>query len=114
MFRSAVTRGALQLTKSSKNVPFKFTQAAFASRNFSTILEGREVAEDTRYIRNLEAQKKAEMRANIERILALEEGHEEKKVLTELLGMFDLCVFFYWNIIVNMISLIMLAWMLTK
>ena len=85
-FRSTVARGAVQLTKISRNAPMKFTQAAFASRNFSTILEGRETAEETRYIRNLEAQKRAEMRANIERILALEDHAEEKKNLQNLLG----------------------------
>ena len=55
-------------------------------RSFSSVLETREIGEEARYIRTQEAQKQAEIRANIERILALEEGHSEKAELVQLLG----------------------------
>ena len=88
LFRKVLARGAVQLAKNSKNAPMKLAPCVASQRSLSSILEGRETAEETRYIRNLEAAKKAEIRANIERILALEDGHEEKAGLVELLGNF--------------------------
>lgn len=55
------------------------------SRPMSTILEGKERAEEARYIKQIEAAREAEIRKNLERILALEAGHEEKQELVELL-----------------------------
>jgi len=52
----------------------------------STILEGKERAEETRYIKQVEAAREAEIRKNLERIMALEAGHEEKQELVELLS----------------------------
>lgn len=52
----------------------------------STILEGKERAEESRYIKQVEAQREAEIRKNLERIMALEAGHEEKQELVELLS----------------------------
>ncbi len=57
-----------------------------ASRAFSSILEKKELAEETKFIRSLEAKKQAEVRANLERILALEDHHEEKQELVKILG----------------------------
>lgn len=59
-----------------------------ASRSMSTILEGKERAEETRYIKQVEAAREAEIRKNLERIMALEAGHEEKQELVELLCTF--------------------------
>jgi len=57
-----------------------------AVRLFSTLLEGKERSDEARYIRNLEAQRQAEIRAKLEQILALEDGHHEKAALEGLLG----------------------------
>jgi hypothetical protein len=57
-----------------------------ATRAFSSILEKKELAEETKYIRSIEARKQAEIRENLERILALEDHHDEKKELVNLLG----------------------------
>jgi hypothetical protein len=56
------------------------------SRPMSTILENKERAEETRYIKAVETAREAEMRKNLERILALEASHEEKQELVELLS----------------------------
>lgn len=53
---------------------------------FSTLLEKKEAGEETRFIKQLEAQREAEIRQNLERIMALEHDHEEKQKLVELLG----------------------------
>lgn len=57
----------------------------FAPR-FSTLLDKKEGAEEARYIRDIENRRKEEIRANVERILAMEDSHEEKQELVELLG----------------------------
>jgi len=54
-------------------------------RLFSTLLEGKERSDEARYIRNLEAQRQAEIRAKVEQILALEDGHHEREALEDLL-----------------------------
>lgn len=59
--------------------------ASVPSRALSTVFESREHAEESRYIREQEKSRKEQMRAEMERILALEDHHEEKKELTELL-----------------------------
>lgn len=86
VFRKALSRGATQFAKNGRTASLKFSPASITQRSFSNILESRELGEEARYIRNIEAQKKAEIRANIERILALEDGHEEKAELEGLLG----------------------------
>lgn len=58
---------------------------------FSTLLDKKEGAEEARYIRDIENRRKEEIRANVERILAMEDSHEEKQELVELLGK----IFFY-------------------
>ena len=55
-------------------------------RLFSTLLEGKEKGDEARYIRNLEVVRQAEIRAKVEKILALEDGHVEKTALEGLLG----------------------------
>lgn len=57
-------------------------------RAHSTTFPEKERVEETLYIKNEEARYRAEMRANLERILALEKHHEERKEITELLSKF--------------------------
>jgi len=57
-----------------------------ATRPMSTILDNKERAEESRYIKSMEAAREAEMRKNLERIMALEAHHDEKKELVELLS----------------------------
>ncbi len=84
VIRKALGRGAMQLSKSGKIATLKTP----IQRSFSSILETREMGEEARYIRTQEHQRQAEIRANIERILALEEGHAEKTELVQMLGTF--------------------------
>lgn len=74
----------MQLSRNGKVASMKMPTSVF-QRSFSSVLETREIGEEAKYIRSQEAQKKAEIRANIERILALEEGHSEKTDLVQLL-----------------------------
>jgi hypothetical protein len=60
----------------------------FAPR-FSTLLDKKEGAEEARYIRDIENRRKEEIRANVERILAMEDSREEKQELVELLAKKD-------------------------
>lgn len=75
----------MQLSRNGKVASMKMPTSVI-QRSFSSVLETREIGEEARYIRTQEAQKQAEIRANIERILALEEGHSEKAELVQLLG----------------------------
>lgn len=54
-------------------------------RNMSTLLEGREKTDEARYIRSAEQARAEEIRKNLERIMALEDSHQEKAQLVELL-----------------------------
>lgn len=81
LFRKVVGSSAVQFARASRS-----TSAKVAVRSFSSVLESREMGEEARYIRSMEAQRQAQMRANIERILALEDGHAEKVDLEQLLG----------------------------
>ena len=58
----------------------------FASRGLSSVIERKEHAEETIYIRSQEAARQAKIREDVERILALEDDHEHKQDLQELLG----------------------------
>jgi hypothetical protein len=60
--------------------------------NFSTSFESREQGEEARYVRAQENARQQQLRAEMERILALEDNHEDKKELAELLGRCSLCV----------------------
>jgi hypothetical protein len=60
-----------------------------ARMSFSTFSD-REQGEEARYIRKVEADRQAAMRAKMESILALEDSHEDKKDLLELLGFLSL------------------------
>ena len=53
--------------------------------NFS-VLSDREQGEEARYIRAQESDRHQRMRAEMERILALEDTHEDKKELVDILG----------------------------
>ena len=72
-------------TSSSKKflAPQKFT-APLVARNFSS-LEGKEKGEESRYFRQQEAARKAEMRAQLEKILA-DDKHDKNDDLVEILG----------------------------
>lgn len=80
---SAIRKLATHNLKSVVRNGFK---APMMTRSMSSIIEGKEHAEEARYIRNLEATRKAEIRANLERIMALEDSHEDKAAIVELLG----------------------------
>lgn len=54
--------------------------------NFTTFAE-REAGEEARYIRSMETDRQSAMKVEMERILALEDHHEDKKELLDLLGM---------------------------
>eukprot|EP01039_Chlorochromonas_danica_P010770 gene10770-11970_t len=54
-------------------------------RGLSTIIERKEMAEESRYIRKLEARRNDELKARMQKILELEDGSAEKKELLELL-----------------------------
>jgi hypothetical protein len=74
-------RGAVQLSKSGAAPVHRIAQ-----RSMSTILESREKGEETKFIRAMEADRQAAIRANIDRILALEDSDEDKADLMEILG----------------------------
>jgi hypothetical protein len=58
-----------------------------ASRyNFSTTFEAREQGEEARYVRAQESSRQQALRAEMERILALEDHHEDKQELVQMLG----------------------------
>ena len=76
----ALARTSIQSLKTVGN------KKAFVSRGMSTILDSKEHAEESRFIRQIEAKQQAEVRAKLEAILALEDHHEEKKELVGLLG----------------------------
>lgn len=84
LFRKVVSSSAGHLGRVSRTAAAK-APAAFASRSLSTVLENREMGEEARYIRTMEAQRNAEMRAKVEKILALEEGSAERADLEQLL-----------------------------
>lgn len=62
-----------------------------AVSRMSSLIERKEHAEEARFIRSLENRNKEDLKANMERILALEDHHEDKKDLLELLGQLILC-----------------------
>ncbi len=64
----------------------RITQVKSAPRMMSTILDKKEMAEESKFIRSMEARQQQAIRANLERIMALEDHHDEKKELVELLG----------------------------
>jgi hypothetical protein len=51
----------------------------------STVIEKKEHADEARYIREIEARRQAEIRANLDRIMALADNHEEKTAIVDLL-----------------------------
>jgi hypothetical protein len=71
-----------------RNAPKNVKVAPVAVQSFSTILEKKELAEETKYIRQLEERRREEIRHNLERILALEDSSKEKQDLVGLLGEF--------------------------
>jgi hypothetical protein len=76
--RKVLSRGAVEFSRKSRCAP--------AQRSFSTMFDSREHQEEARYIRNMEAERQAAIRKNVDRILSLEDGHKEKEELVGLLG----------------------------
>lgn len=76
VFKTLSTRGSM--------IP-RATIAATQSSSFSTILDKKEQAEETKYIRSMEQRRQEEIRKNLERILALEDSAKEKQELHALL-----------------------------
>lgn len=72
-----------------RNAPKNVKVAPVAVQSFSTILEKKELAEETKYIRQLEERRREEIRHNLERILALEDSSKEKQDLVGLLAKKD-------------------------
>lgn len=84
---SFLNRAILRSSKSFlKNAPRTASFVRPAAASFSTLLDKKELAEETKYIRNLEARKQEEIRKNLEKILALEDSHHEKQQLIGFLG----------------------------
>mmetsp|Transcript_28311 Transcript_28311/g.47613 ORF Transcript_28311/g.47613 Transcript_28311/m.47613 type:complete len:346 (-) Transcript_28311:366-1403(-) len=85
VFRKALSRSLVQATRYSRQTAIP--QALAARRSFNTIntFDAREHAEEDRYIHAIEAERQQKIRENIERILALEDHHEEKQDLMEIL-----------------------------
>lgn len=68
-----------------KNVKTVAPRRAAAVPSFSTLLDKKELAEETKYIRSLEAKRQEEVRQNLEKILALDDSHADKQQLIGLL-----------------------------
>mmetsp|Transcript_18232 Transcript_18232/g.40463 ORF Transcript_18232/g.40463 Transcript_18232/m.40463 type:complete len:342 (-) Transcript_18232:66-1091(-) len=82
VLRNVLSRGAAQMAKrGAAAAPVQ----RFAARSMATMLEGRERGEEAKFIRAMEADRQTAIRANIERILALEDGSEEKADLMEII-----------------------------
>jgi hypothetical protein len=82
MLRKIAFTGATKAVRSVASS--KASNAAFA-RAFSTTLSEKERGDEARYFRDLDAQKKAEIRANLEKLLAQDERTEEKAEVLSLL-----------------------------
>lgn len=78
-----------------KNVKTVAPRRAAAVPSFSTLLDKKELAEETKYIRSLEAKRQEEVRQNLEKILALDDSHADKQQLIGLLGELFFAIFFY-------------------
>jgi hypothetical protein len=73
---------------------FSRAPAVQTGRFMSTIIERKEMAEESRFIRSMEVKRQAELKQKMEKILALEDSHEDKKDLLELLGkIIIICIF---------------------
>ncbi|RYG59258.1 hypothetical protein EON64_20435 [archaeon] len=72
-----------------------------AVSRMSSLIERKEHAEEARFIRSMEQKNKEDLKANMERILALEDHHEDKKELLELLGK----LFHHFNILDSLLDL---------
>ena len=63
----------------------KKSVAPVFARFQSSLIEGKEKAEESRYIRAQEEARKAELRANLEKVLAMSDESEEKQnIIAEL------------------------------
>ncbi len=79
MFRKLANVGVKSVTRSGFKAPAM-------TRCMSSVIERKEHADEARYIREIESRRQAEIRANLERIMALDDSHEDKAVLVDLLG----------------------------
>ena len=74
-----VFRAATSVVAKKSNV------APVFARFQSTLIDGKEKAEESRYIRAQEEARKAELRANLEKVLAMSDESEEKQsIIAEL------------------------------
>jgi hypothetical protein len=55
-------------------------------RSFSVTLLDKEHAEESRYIQQIEAKRQVELKKKLDSILALEDGHEDKESIINMLG----------------------------
>jgi hypothetical protein len=76
-----VPRGALRAVAAVKKAP----TASMMVRFQSTILDGKERGDEARFIRQQEEARKASLRANLEKILAMHDDHPEKQEIIEKL-----------------------------
>lgn len=60
--------------------------AQLTVRSMNTLFETKEQGEEARYIHQKEAERQAQLKAELDRILALEDHHEEKQELHDLIG----------------------------
>lgn len=79
--RKLALRGVRAAARSSR------ATAMPAGRAMSTNFESKERGEEAIYFQHEDARLKAQMREKLEKIMALEEDHEDKKALENLLGM---------------------------
>ncbi len=86
----AILRTSATFLKNVKTVASRRT----AVPSFSTLLDKKELAEETKYIRSLEAKRQEEVRQNLEKILALDDSHADKQQLIGLLGEVLFAIFF--------------------
>lgn len=66
--------------------------APMLARFQSTLIDGKEKAEESRYIRAQEEARKAELRANLEKVLAMSDESEEKQSIIA-----ELCEYQFYN-----------------
>lgn len=80
--------GVRQLALTGARVAARSNRAAAlpAIRSLGTNFDSKERGEEAIYFQHEDARLKADMRAKVEKIMALEADHEDKKALENLLG----------------------------
>lgn len=80
LIKGASSKAIINLSKSPKSL----NKIGYRQK-FSTLLDKKELGEEAKFIRSQEAKRKEEIRAKMEQILALEDTHEQKVELMEML-----------------------------